>query len=74
MLHAAGWKKVSIQDAQPGDVGVWPAHTFIYAGGNEIWDQNSGCISSDGDAPKRGTLKCWSSYKSKPGLIMWRMP
>ena len=74
MLYAAGWKKVSIQDAQPGDVGVWPAHTFIYAGGNEIWDQNSGCISSDGDAPKRGTLKCWNSYKSKPGLIMWRMP
>ena len=53
MLRDAGWQKVSEEEAQAGDVCVYNGHTFIYAGGNEIWDQTSGCISSSGGAPRR---------------------
>lgn len=74
MLKDAGWTYVSEENAQPGDVCVYDGHTFIYAGNNEIWDQTSGCISSSGNSPKRGTASLWNYYKSKYNLDIWRKP
>lgn len=74
MLRDAGWQRISEEEAQAGDVCVYDGHTFIYAGGNEIWDQNSGCISSSGRAPVRGTLSQWSYYKNTYNLEIWRAP
>ena len=69
MLRDAGWIKVSEEEAEPGDVCVYDGHTFIYAGGNDIWDQNSGCYQ-----PTGGTLSQWNYYKSTYDLDIWRMP
>lgn len=74
MLRDAGWQRISEEEAQAGDVCVYDGHTFIYAGGNEIWDQNSGCISSSGRAPVGGTLSQWSYYKNTYNLEIWRAP
>ena len=81
MLNNAKWIQVRVEDAQPGDICCYPrqseeeeGHTFIYAGGNEIWDQRSGCISSGGGEPYRGTGSRWNTYKNKRGITVWRMP
>jgi len=84
MLEKAGWTLVSASEAQPGDIGTFTIsksgdkdfrHGFIYAGGNEIWDQSSGCISTEGEPPKRGTKSNWSYYVNNAGnLKVWRMP
>ena len=79
MLRDAGWILINVDAAQPGDVCVYDGHTFIYAGGNAIWDQNSGCISSSGNQPARGTLNLWNYYKNKCSdsgkkLYVWRAP
>ena len=81
MLKDAGWKQVTVGEAQPGDICCYPrqsedeqGHTFIYAGGSEIWDQRSGCISSSGGKPYRGTGSLWNTYKNKRGITVWRMP
>jgi len=84
MLKKAGWTLVDASEAQPGDIGTFTIskdgdkdfrHGFIYAGNNEIWDQSSGCISTDGEPPKRGTKSNWSYYVNNAGnLKVWRMP
>ena len=66
-------KILNVNDAQPGDVCVYDDHAFIYAGDNEVWDQRSGCISSEGNPPERGTYSGWSTYKYDPTLEIWRM-
>ena len=58
-LQTIGWTPVPISEAQPGDVAFWYGHIFIYAGGNEIWDQNCGCVDS---AASGTTLPYWDYY------------
>ncbi len=74
MMKGAGWIHVSESEAEPGDICVYNGHAFIYAGGNEIWDQTSGCISSSGSQPTRGTSSLWSSYINNHDVDVWRKP
>ena len=73
LCRDAGWTLVSEEEAEPGDICVWNEHVFIYAGGNEVWDQATGCISSDGDPPAGKPLSLWSTYKQN-NLDVWRRP
>lgn len=75
MCEAAGWIRIDDpDDAEPGDVCGWWEHAFIYAGGNEIYDQASGCISEKGAPPVGGTRSKWNEYKEKDGLFIYRAP
>lgn len=85
MLRDAGWRLVSVDEAQPGDVCVYwinsseGGHAFIYAGGNAIWDQTSGCISASGSQPTRGTANLWNYFinlcnDAGTKLYVWRAP
>ena len=75
MLSAAGWTEVSHSEIQPGDVinevGV---HALIYAGGNMVYDQNCGVVSSYGDPPIGGPYDGWSYYNGKANVQVWRAP
>lgn len=74
MLKNAGWILVSEEEAQPGDVCSYLEHTFIYAGGNEVWDQATGVVSTEGDPPTGGPISSWNYYKSNFDLDVWRRP
>lgn len=75
MLSAAGWTEVSHSEIQPGDVinevGV---HALIYAGGNMVYDQNCGVVSSYGNPPIGGPYDGWSYYNGKANVQVWRAP
>lgn len=75
MLSAAGWTEVNHSEIQPGDVinevGV---HALIYAGGNMVYDQNCGVVSSYGDPPIGGPYDGWSYYNGKANVQVWRAP
>lgn len=76
MLEAAGWTQVSHDQIQPGDiineVGV---HVLIYAGGDLVYDQNCGVVSSKGRPPIGGPYNAWNSrYKGKANVQVWRAP
>lgn len=76
MFAAAGWTQVSHDEIQPGDVindvGI---HVLIYAGGDLVWDQNSGVISSSGNPPSGGPYAAWTSkYKGNGNVQVWRAP
>ena len=71
--EAPGWSRVNPADKQPGDVINNPGatgHVCIYAGGDKIYDQSSGVISSKGAAPKRGA---WSypKYANSTTFTVW---
>jgi len=85
ILIAAGWKEVTEEQAQPGDVCIWhqvngngTGHVFIYAGENEVWDQRSGCVRIEeeqkGTRPAYGTQALWNHYKNSHDLCIYRMP
>lgn len=75
MLAAAGWTQVSHDEAQPGDVindvGI---HVMIYAGGNLIYDECCGVVSSDGNPPIGAPYENWNNYKGKDSVQVWRAP
>ena len=73
LMKAAGWTRVSVSEAQAGDVCNWyepsgDSHTFIYAGGNEVWDQNNGTKG------KSGTISVWDKYTSNHDVYVYRKP
>lgn len=75
MLAAAGWTQVSHDQIQPGDVinevGV---HVLIYAGGNLVYDQNCGVVSSSGRPPFGAPYDAWNRYNGKSNVQVWRAP
>lgn len=76
MFAAAGWTQVSHDEIQPGDVindvGI---HVLIYGGGDLVWDQHSGVVSSSGNPPSGGPYAAWtSSYKGNDNVQVWRAP
>jgi len=79
MYDAPGWIQVSEEDVQPGDVCIYlknengneMGHSFIYAGDGYAWDQTSGCISSSGNAPVRGKVSSWETWKNKYTVYVW---
>ena len=75
MLANAGWKQVSHSEIQPGDViNDFGNHVAIYAGGDLIYDQNCGVISSSGRAPIGGPYEYWSRYNGNANVQVWRAP
>lgn len=75
MLAAAGWTKVSHDEAQPGDViNDVGTHVMIYAGGNLIYDECCGVVSSDGNPPIGAPYENWNNYKGKDSVQVWRAP
>lgn len=75
MLAAAGWTKVSHDEAQPGDViNDVGTHVMIYAGGNLIYDECCGVVSSDGNPPIGAPYENWNDYKGKDSVQVWRAP
>ena len=71
MLEAAGWKKVSSSDAQPGDVlNVPEEHVMIYAGNNQVWDETAAVISDSG-AP---TGAPYTTSRPIESCQVWRKP
>ncbi len=59
MLEAAGWRRVSHSEIQPGDViNDRDKHALIYAGGDLVYDQNCGVISSEGRRTNWRTIFC----------------
>ena len=75
MLRAAGWKQVPHSEIQPGDViNDYTVHVLIYAGGNKVYDQTCGVVSSSGKPPKGGPYDYWSHYKGNSNVQVWRAP
>ena len=75
MLAAAGWTQVSHDQIQPGDVINEPGvHALIYAGGNLVYDQNCGVVSSKGRPPIGGPYDAWSRYNGRANVQVWRAP
>lgn len=75
MLRAAGWRQVSHSEIQPGDViNDYTNHVLIYAGGNKVYDQTCGVVSSSGNPPKGGPYDYWSHYKGNSNVQVWRAP
>ena len=75
MLQAAGWHKVSHSEIQPGDViNNYGVHALIYAGGNKVYDQSCGVVSSNGAPPKGGPYDAWSWYSGNSNVEVWRAP
>lgn len=73
MLKAAGWTQVDPSEKQPGDVINNPSvHVVIYAGGNLIYDQNCGVISSSGSKPILAPFR--SQYATNSSYQVWRAP
>lgn len=75
MLAAAGWRQVSHDEIQPGDViNHYEEHALIYAGGDMVYDQNCGVISSGGKPPIGAPFNAWSRYKGRANVQVWRAP
>lgn len=80
MLTDAGWELVSEEEAQPGDICNFTEteefrHSFIYAGGNEIYDQRSGAYGESYDEePAYGTRECWETWCRDADVRVYRMP
>lgn len=75
MLRAAGWRQVQHSEIQPGDViNDYGNHVLIYAGGNKVYDQTCGVVSSSGRPPKGGPYDYWSHYKGNSNVQVWRSP
>ena len=75
MLEAAGWRKVSHSEIQPGDViNDRDNHVLIYAGGNLVYDQNCGVINRRGRGPIGGPYSAWNKYKGNSNVEVWRAP
>ena len=75
MLAAAGWRQVSHDEIQPGDViNHYDEHVLIYAGGDMVYDQNCGVVSSSGRAPIGAPFNAWSRYKGRANVQVWRAP
>lgn len=75
MLAAAGWREVSHDEIQPGDViNHYGQHALIYAGGDMVYDQNCGVVSSGGRAPIGAPFNGWSRYKGRADVQVWRAP
>ena len=72
-LQTIGWTHVPISEAQPGDVAFWYEHIFIYAGKNEVWGCNCGCVNCDASGTTRPV---WEIYKNNgvAPLTVLRMP
>lgn len=65
MLAAAGYVKVPIEQAQPGDIiNKYGIHVLIYGGGDIMWDQTS--VTSRLLGPRHD----WNSYKNS-GVQIW---
>lgn len=75
MLSAAGWRQVQHSEIQPGDViNDYTNHVLIYAGGNKVYDQTCGVVSSSGNPPKGGPFDRWDHYKGNSNVQVWRAP
>lgn len=75
MLKAAGWHQVEHSEIQTGDViNDYGNHVLIYAGGNKVYDQNCGVVSSSGRAPIGGPYDGWSRYSGNSNVQVWRAP
>ena len=76
MLQAAGWRKVSVNEAQPGDVvNIYGYHVLIYAGGDLYWDETT-CVICKGKTRTNAAKSGFSYYKnSSHGEVqVWRAP
>ena len=47
---------------------------MIYAGGNLIYDECCGVVSSDGNPPIGAPYENWNNYKGKDSVQVWRAP
>ncbi len=79
MLAAAGWRMVSHDEIQPGDViNDYGIHVMIYAGGDMVYDNNTCVIKRSGEKPYGyggGPIKgSWSRRIGNPNVQVWRAP
>ncbi len=75
MLAAAGWTQIPHDQIQPGDViNDYGNHVLIYAGGDLVYDQNCGVISSAGAPAIGGPYNAWSGYYGSGNVQVWRAP
>ena len=49
-------------------------HVLIYAGGDMVYDQNCGVVSSGGKPPIGAPFNAWSRYKGRANVQVWRAP
>ena len=69
MLEAAGWTKVKVSEARPGDIiNVYDYHTLIYAGGNYCYDVT--CAQDNHSIEPRAL----SYYKNDARTQVWSAP
>ena len=45
LLTSQGWEKLTYEEAEPGDIGVSPSHTFVLWENDTIWDEAIGQYS-----------------------------
>lgn len=75
MLKAAGWRQVSMDEIQPGDVvNNFKIHVLIYAGGDLYYDQGTCTVSSSGKAPTRSVKSGFNSSYRNSSYQVWRAP
>ena len=88
MLKDAGWEIVDPEDALPGDIATFcthnyvfddghigtMCHAYIYAGGDLVWDENTGCIPKKptNGLPSGRPLRCWNQYLSQHEVFVFR--